>query len=79
MAVGTITKIMENISHILIEVNVGGSLYVATIDKPTFDALPTALDKQNLVINVLSNARKSGRSYENTFNTFVGTVVNIPD
>ena len=79
MALGTVTKITENGSHILVEVNVGGSFYTAVISKVIFDAEPTALAKQALIINILSNARRTGRNYENTFTTLVGTVVDIPD
>lgn len=79
MALGTVTKIRENGSYMLIEVTIGSAIYVATIDKALFDAQLTALAKQTLVINVLSNARKAGRNYEDTFTTLIGTVVTIPD
>lgn len=79
MALGTVTKIMENGVTILVEVNVEGSVYAAFIDRILFDAQPTVLAKQALVTSVLTNARRSARGYENTFTSLVGTVITIPD
>lgn len=79
MALGTVTKIMENGVNLLVEVNIGGALYLVTVDKLSFDVLPTALAKQNFIISILASARRSGRSYENTFTTLIGSVITIPD
>lgn len=79
MALGTVTKIRENGAYIMVEVTIGSAVYVASVGKALFDAQLTALDKQNLIINLLSNARRSGRAYEDTFTTLIGSVVTIPD
>lgn len=79
MAIGTVTKITENGSHILVEATIGGAIYRATVSKVLFDAQPTPLDKQNLIISLLSSARRSGKTYEDTFATLVGAVITVPD
>lgn len=79
MANGTITSIIENGTHINVSVSIGGSIYTALVSKAVFDALPTALEKQNFIINILSLSRRTDRQYENIYTSFIGNVLVIPD
>lgn len=79
MANGTITAITENGVFLSVTVTISGAIYTAIVKKSEFDALPTTLDKQNYIINLLSSSRRNNRLYENIYATFIGNVLVIPD
>jgi len=79
MANGTVTAIKENGIYLTVSVNIGGFVYIVSAPKTIFDALATTLEKQNYIISLLSNTRKSNRQYEDIYQTFIGNVLVIPD
>ena len=79
MANGTVTNIFENTISISFEITIGGAKYLAVVPKVVFDAQITNLDKQNYIINVVANQRRTNRQYESSFPTLIGSSIVIPD
>lgn len=79
MASGTITSIKENGLLLTFTVDVAGAMYKVITSKAIFDALVTNLDKQNYIIQVLTNIRRTSREYENIYPAVIGAVIIIPD
>jgi hypothetical protein len=79
MANGTLTAITENGVNLLFEVTINGVKYVAIVSKAVFDALPTNVDKQNYVVAIISNNRRTSRQYENIYPALIGSALVIPD
>ena len=79
MANGTVTSIKENGTSLVLQITIGGAVYVAIVDKATFNALATNADKQNYIIDLVSATRRVSRQYEDIYPALIGTVLVIPD
>lgn len=79
MANGTVSSITENVTNLIFEVTIGGAKYSAIVPKNVFDALPANIDKQNYVISVIANNRRTNRQYEDIYPALIGAALVIPD
>lgn len=79
MANGIIRGIVENGVQLTVSVEIAPALYVVSVSKAEFDALPTNVDKQNFIIGHLALMRRTSRQFETIFPALIGTNIVIPD